>query len=196
MEPIPNQPPDQPTATPAPAEEPQEELIPKSKVEAIVRDRLDRDRKSRAKQEPAAQAPKEEPKPSTDADLKARLDFAEMLSDMDWKPSKEDREHLRDAFVSKGAEAMHRLAGRLKPPESAPAPAAPVVAEPAKEPSYKSPGAPAGAPAEVLNNDATKWSSDYVARQREQGTFLQELEKYRSSLPGGTGGLFRKRLPK
>lgn len=196
-EPI-NPPTEQPIVAPV-EETPQEESIPKSKVEAIVRDRLERDRKSRAKQEPAAPAPKEDPKPTDPgyAELKAKLDFAESMDDLDWKPSKDDRETLRDMFLAKGAEGMKKLADRLKPAASPSAPAAAAPTEPPAPtgPGYKSPGAPAGAPPEVLDRDATKWSPDYIQRLRENGTFLQELEKYRGSLPGGDNGIFRKRIP-
>ncbi len=198
MDPNTNPPQETPTAAPPAEETPQEDLIPKSKVEQIVRDRLERDRKTRSKQEPVAPAPREEPKPSDPgyAELKAKLDFAEALDELDWKPSKDDREHLRDAF-NKGTEAMLKLAVRLKPPGTTTPPAAAAPTEPPAPtgPGYKSPGAPAGAPPEVLDRDATKWSKDYIERLRENGTFLQELDKFRGSLPGGGNGVFRKRIP-
>lgn len=59
----------------------------------------------------------------------------------------------------------------------------------AAPPTYRSPGAPAGAPPETLTRDATKWSRDYVQRLQSDGSFLKELEAFRASLPGGAGGI-------
>lgn len=68
-------------------------------------------------------------------------------------------------------------------------------AVPNDESKYQSPGG-VNSPAEVNIADATQWSGEYVARLRADGTFREELEKYRNSLPGGSNGLFRKRPPK
>ena len=123
--------------------------------------------------------------------MELRVQMADALAELDWKPTKDDAEILRESFKSGGQAAFDRLASRLKP--------APAAAEksPEAKPSgtYASPGAPSGAPADVLERDASKWSRDHVERLKADGTFLQELEKYRASLPGGGGGVFRKRIP-
>lgn len=169
-------------------------------VDKIVTKRLAADRRARAKeQEAKASSPtKEDDRPTGQtadpgiAELKAKLEFREALDDLEWKPSKEDRDTLADMFSAKGLDAMTKLATRLKP-----APAETSKSEPPTGGgTYRSPGAPSGAPPEVLDRDATRWSKDYIDQQRAAGTFLSELEKYRGSLPGGSNGLFRKRIPK
>jgi hypothetical protein len=189
------------TAAEGKAPEQQEKLYTSAQMEHAIRERLERDRKSRTKPEattPNAQKKEPQPTPGNDdvlakvAALEAKAALAEAISELDWKPAKEDAETLRDAYKAGGPELFAKLAGRLKP-------ASPVTGAKSAEPangSYKSPGAPQGAPPETLHQDATKWSADYVARLRADGTFLQELEKYRASMPGGGGGLFRKRIPK
>lgn len=184
-----------PAATPP---EPQVKTFTSEQVEDIVRSRLDRDRKNRQKSETPA-APKEEAKPATGdvAELRAKLEFSEALDDLDWKPSKDDREHLRKMFLALGRDEMAKLADRIKPLASAPAAqTAPETPANGNGAPYKSPGAPAGAPPEVLENDATKWSADHIRRLQADGNLLKELEKYRNSLPGGGNGIFRKRIPK
>lgn len=198
-----NQQPSDPPAPPPPPGTPpggsppaQEEMVPKARVEEIVRDRLARDRQARAKEQPATTAKKEEPPPSGD-DTRSRLEFMEALDELDWKPTRDDKELLRATMVSQGREAMDKLASRLKAaaPSTSPAPA-PGTPPPAEGPTYRSPGAPSGATQDVFERDATKWDSNTIARLKSDGTFLSKLEEYRQSLPGGSNGLFRKRIPK
>lgn len=144
-------------------------------------------------------AQKKEPPPASGnedlaaefATMKSQLAVAQAFAELEWKPSKEDAELLRNAFASGGQAGMDKLANRIKP-------AANVEATPVDDNAnrYKSPGAPSGAPPEVIDRDATRWSKDYIERLRSDGTFHSELEKFRASLPGGGGGLFRKRIPK
>lgn len=168
-------------------------------VEAIVRDRLDRQKKALSKPE-AQPAHKKEPQPtpgSADelvvrlAAMEAKAEVSEAIAELDWKPAKDDADMLRDAFKTGGRALFDKIAERIKP-------TATTEAKPVSDPAnkYKSPGAPSGAPPEVLEGDATKWSKDYIDRLRSEGKLLSEVEKWRSSLPGGGGGLFRKRIPK
>lgn len=114
--------------------------------------------------------------------VEARVAASEAVQQLDWQPSREDATYLRNAYASGGEAAMNRLSDRLKQDHVQ---------------RYRSPGgatasATASAPT-VDTRDATKWSADYVARLRDEGKLLSEVEKFRGTLPGGTGGLFRKR---
>lgn len=197
--------PDDATATAATGEsqESRERTFSQADVDAIVAKRVAKAEKAaerRVRGELESQTTqKKEPPPAPGSDdlaakfaaMEAKVALTEAIAELDWKPSKDDAELLRDAFKSGGQAALDKLAGRLKPQTAA-------ETKPMDEPGprYKSPGAPSGAPPEVLDRDATKWSADYIARMREDGTFFAELEKFRASLPGGGGGLFRKRIPK
>ena len=70
-----------------------------------------------------------------------------------------------------------------KSSESAPEPSGP---------GFKSPGAPAPTPEIDRALDPRSWTKDDISRMRSDGSFKANLEKYRNSLPGGGGGLFRK----
>lgn len=189
----------QATSAAGESQEQKERTFSQAELDAIVAKRVAKaekaaERRVRESDQPAQK--KENPPASGSEDLAAKLAaleakaaMAEAMAELDWKPSKDDAELLRDAFKSGGEAAMQKLAGRLKPQSTQ---EVKPVDDPAK---YKSPGAPSGAPPEVLDRDAVRWSADYVARLRENGTFLSELEKYRGTLPGGGGGLFRKRIP-
>ena len=63
-------------------------------------------------------------------------------------------------------------------------------------PSYQSPGAPSGAPEEVMQSNAVTWTKDYIDQLRAEGKLLDEVEKWRRQMPGGGAGLFRRRIPK
>jgi hypothetical protein len=105
-----------------------------------------------------------------------------------------DLAKLADAIVAKlkPAEASTALASG----DDAVAAALRALAGNTAAPTYKSSGiAPSGAPREVLDNDATRWSRDYIERMQADGTFKAELEKFRNSLPGGSNGLFRRKIP-
>jgi hypothetical protein len=186
------------TAATGEGQESRERTFTQAELDAIVAKRVAKAEKAaeRRLREPESKPTQTKEPPSAPgsddlaaklAALEAKAAMAEAMAELDWKPSKEDAELLRDAFKSGGESAMQKLAGRLKPQ----------VATKPNEPSgtYKSPGAPSGAPPEVLDNDATKWSRDYVDRLQSDGKLLAELERYRGTLPGGGGGLFRKRIP-
>lgn len=197
---------EQATATAAEGKAPeqqQEKLYTSAQMEHAIRERLERDRKSRSKPEaPTAQKKEPQPTPSNEelaavvADLKAKHEVNEAIVELDWKPSKDDAETLREAFKSGGRPLFDKLAARLKPAAPAAATKEAATAAVPNAAAYKSPGAPSGAPPEVLEQDATKWSADYVQRLKSDGTLLTKLEEYRNSMPGGGGGLFRKRIPK
>lgn len=194
-------------AAPAPSaagegQEPRERTFSQADLDAIVAKRVAKaeraaERRVRGELESQPKQTKEPPPaPGSDdlaakfAAMESKLALTEAISELDWKPSKDDAELLRDAFKSGGQAAMDKLANRLKPAAGA------VDSKPADDAKYRSPGAPSGAPPEVLDRDATKWSADYIARLKDSGDFKKELEKYRGNLPGGGGGLFRKRIPK
>jgi hypothetical protein len=63
------------------------------------------------------------------------------------------------------------------------------------EPAQDTPGSARGAPAHVREMDALKWTRDDVERMVRDGTFLQRVNEYRDSLPGGANGIFRRRIP-
>ncbi len=73
---------------------------------------------------------------------------------------------------------------------------APAPARTQSESNYRDPGGAAGPPDGELENDATRWDRDQIARWQADGTFKDRLEKFRNSLPGGGAGLFRKKIPK
>lgn len=197
------------TATSAAGEsqEQKERLFSQAEVDAIVARRVSKAEKATEKRlkqdsEPA-QKKDVSPTPGNEellaklAALEAKSAFAEALADLDWKPSKDDAELLRDAFKAGGADAMAKFANRIKPQQAA--------AEEKKmddAAKYKSPGAPSGAPPDVLERDATKWGRDYIERLKGEvgkngkSGFMNALEAYRQSLPGGGDGVFRKRIPK
>lgn len=192
------------TAAAGESQESRERTFSQAEVDAIVARRVSKAEKAAEKRvrgeldtQPQAQKKETPPAPGSEdhasklAALEARLALADAMAELDWKPSKEDSELLRDAFKSGGSEAMQKLAGRLKPQSTS-------EAKPVDDPAgtYKSPGAPSGAPRETLERDATRWTRDAIDRMRADGTFKAELEKFRASLPGGGGGLFRKRMPK
>jgi len=182
--------------------ESKERTFSQAELDAIVAKRVAKAEKSaekRVRQEIEGQpAQKKDPQPASGSEdlaaklaaLEAKAAWHEAVAELDWKPTKDDAELLRDAFKSGGADAMQKLANRLKPQDAAKEETK--VDDSAK---YKSPGAPSGAPSDVLERDATKWSRDHIERLRSEGSFLKELEKYRGSLPGGGGGVFRKRIP-
>lgn len=191
----------QATAAAGESQESRERTFTQAELDAIVAKRVAKAEKAterRLRETDPNPAQKKEPPPAPGSDdlaaklaaLEAKAAVADALAELDWKPSKDDAELLRSAFKSGGEPAMQKLAGRLKPQQAE----VKTVDSPADK--YKSPGAPSGAPSEVLDRDATKWSRDYIERLESEGKLLPELEKYRGSLPGGGGGLFRKRIPK
>ncbi len=201
----------QPTGTdPAPekaesqVEAPTEKLLSQSQVDEIVkREKAKTERRVRKELEEAGTAskkPESKPEAKSDpvAELMAKVAFSEALEDLDWKPSKEDRETLRDMFLAKGADAMERLANRLKPAPVVQA--APVVKKetaeaPAAAPksAVVTPGAPAAVPVNPADIHPTQLTSGDIERMRQDGTFLSYLNRN-----GGGGGLspFSKRMPK
>lgn len=199
-----NQPPASPAAPP-PATPPgdasaskSEEMVPKSRVEEIVRERLERDRKAR--QDGQAAPPKHEPKTTAGedfSDIREEHTFRNALDDvmdeLDWKPSKDDRALLRSMHRAGGKDQMASLAGRLKaaqPSGGAPAPAAPPAT--AAAPAYKPPPGAPSSPPDVIEGDPSKWDAAYVERLRRDGTFRSEVEKHYRS---GNGSPFRRTNP-
>ena len=61
---------------------------------------------------------------------------------------------------------------------------------------YQSPGAPAQSKEMVRGINPMQWTKDDVQVMRQEGRFIQELEKWRSTLPGGGGNLFANRSNK
>lgn len=190
------------TAAAGESQESRERTFTQAELDVIVAKRVAKaekaaDRRHRESEPSTAQKKEPPPAPGNDelvakiAAMEVKAAMAEAISELDWKPSKDDADLLRDAFKSGGQPALDKLAGRLKPQTTTETKS---MDDPGKK--YKDPGAPGGAPPEVLDRDATKWSLDYINRMRDDGTFKAELEKYRQSLPGGGGGLFRKRIPK
>jgi hypothetical protein len=126
------------------------------------------------------------------AALEQKAAISDAMNELDWKPTKDQAETLRDAFKSGGQTLFDRLATLIKPTAGTQQ----TEAKKMDDPTYNSPGAPSGAPADVLERDAVRWSKDYIDRMRADGTFKDAIEKYRASLPGGNNGLFRKRIPR
>lgn len=60
---------------------------------------------------------------------------------------------------------------------------------------YRSPGAPRSSD-DFRERDLTKWTKDMVDRMRADGTLMGRILEYRDSLPGGSGTLFRRKVPK
>jgi hypothetical protein len=83
------------------------------------------------------------------------------------------------------ADALAALAGSGSDAAAAPVP-------------YTSPGGANGPPRSEYEDitNPVRWSADMVARFVEDGSFSERLEKFRASLPGGSGSVFRKRIPK
>jgi hypothetical protein len=189
------------TSTASESSEAKERTFTQAELNAIVareKAKAERAAEKRVRQDPEGTPKKETPPAPGSEDLAAKLAaleakaaLAEAMTELDWKPSKDDAELLREAFKNGGEAAMQKLAARLKP--QAPAETGRPVDDPTKK--YRDPGAPSGAPPEVLDRDATKWSGTYVEQLRSEGKLLAEVEKFRGSLPGGGGGLFRKRIP-
>ena len=61
---------------------------------------------------------------------------------------------------------------------------------------YQSPGAPAQSKEMVRGLNPMQWSKDDVQVLRQEGRFIEQLEKWRSTLPGGGGNLFANRRNK
>jgi hypothetical protein len=189
------------TAAAGENQESRERMFSQAELDAIVAKRVAKAEKSverRFQNSEPQTTQKKEPPPASGSEefaskvaaLEARAAFGDAMSDLDWKPSKDDAELLRNAFTNGGDAAMQKLAGRLKPQQQE------AKAVDDTSPKYKSPGAPSGAPAEVLAGDALTWSADYVKRLQSEGGLLKEVEKWVADLPGGGGGLFRKQIPK
>ena len=59
--------------------------------------------------------------------------------------------------------------------------------------TYQSPGAPSQSQETVRGPNPMGWSKDDVQVLRQEGRFIDALEKWRSTLPGGGGNLFANR---
>lgn len=182
-----------------------EEMVSKSDVERIVKDRLARERRKWAKEQKQkmAEAEPKSQEPATDAvedrlsemmarieERAAALEAKEIEADyrtavggvsVDESRAKYLRwafEHDREAF---DAEVKALRAPDL-PPEK-------------KGPGFNSPGAPNGVAPGTISDDPRTWSADVIAQKRKDGTFLNDMNKWRDSLPGGGGGLFPAKTP-
>ncbi len=162
----------------------------KAKEARATEKRLRQESDAAQKKEPSP-APGSEELLAKVAALEAKTMLAEAFEELDWKPSKEQSDILRDVFKTGGADVMKRVAATMRPAQQAT-----TEAKVDDAGRYKSPGAPSGAPREVLEGDATKWSRDYVEQLRSQGKLLSEIGRWRTTLPGGGDGLFRKRAAK
>jgi hypothetical protein len=58
---------------------------------------------------------------------------------------------------------------------------------------YESPGAPSQSKETIRGVNPMAWSKDDVDVLRQEGRFIESLEKWRSTLPGGGGNLFANR---
>lgn len=58
---------------------------------------------------------------------------------------------------------------------------------------YESPGAPSQSKETIRGVNPMTWSKDDVDVLRQEGRFIDSLEKWRSTLPGGGGNLFANR---
>lgn len=67
---------------------------------------------------------------------------------------------------------------------------------PAKGPGFTGTGAPNAVPNAPDPSHPQSWSKDEIATMRANGTFLSNIKAYRSSMPGGSGGLFPLKSPK
>lgn len=188
-------PPPAPTPTP-----PAERVFTQEEVNAIVGQRLAEERRKKAPTPEVKQgdAPKgADPEPDQLSKLfeqvgalsaqlqKSEADraFAEKVGGI--QLSKEQRDLLR-GLPSEQVDAAIKAFGL----------GAPAKAPTAEAPTYRSPGAVVGAPDEVMQADATKWTSDYISQLQSEGRLLDEVEKWRRGIPGGGQGLFRRRIPK
>ena len=177
-------------------------------AETRVRKELESSGSSASKEKETKSEQKSE---NTDvAELRAKLEFSEALDDLEWKPSKDDRDLLRDMFASRGRDAMERLADRLKPAAQAAqtqAAGAEKKAEakggeekaPEKQtpaPGYRSPGSPNGAPRAPGDMPPTQWTKDDIDRMRRDGSFKQELDRAGSSMGGSDNPFTRRRQSK
>lgn len=168
----------------------------KAKAERATERRLRQEQKAEpqdkkeAKSEAKAEKSDDDDLRSEMTKLKTDLQFERAVKKLAFIPNEDQEELLRSMFESGGADKMNKLAAQLKPADKSESQQEEKVA-----PSYKSPGAPSGAPAEVLENDATKWSKDYVARLKRDGSLFKELEKFGANM-GGENGIFQKRMPR
>ncbi len=198
-----------PPLTGPPAEEPPsdaaERVFTQAEMDAIIGERLRRDRATRAPVPPpvAPAAPAADPskKPSTQdviaemAELKARVAFAETLAALPEAAqlSIEQREAARRLFDPANPAGM---ADTLKL-FAAPVPAEP--AAPAEAPaSNGTPFVPGAAPAAPPREQALNilaWDKSDIAAVQQRGEFRQKLDEYRASLPGGAP-MFSRHMPR
>jgi len=190
-----------------PADGSQEQVFTKAQVEAMIKDRVDRLNEVRRKEVgglkdelekvKAAPPPSQKSADSSVGDPSIVEKLQKRLQDMEFeqlvggfKPTEEQRNYLRRVFDPENPREVLEMAkafglGAEKPaatPESQP-------------PQFQSGGAPAARqPGEVSDNPIT-WTKDDIARLQREGSFLRRVEEYANRLPGGSGGLFKKRIP-
>ena len=188
---------DPPSPPPEPPKPPDERVYSKTELDAIVRGKVAEAQRKAAKPN----------KPEPSDDLAARLAAIEehnrrLTDELTWasalastpeaaRLSASQKALLRKAFDPASPEALADLIrdnfATPAPPESKPvAPALPGIPFTA--------GAPSGAPREVDENPL-KWSRADIDRMKARGEFLPAIERFRSTLPGGSS-LFRRKVPK
>lgn len=96
------------------------------------------------------------------------------------------RDLLYQTFDPENPDATAAMIAKLAP-GSAPEP-------PAR--GYTSPGAPSQSAETVRGPDPLKWSKDDIEVLKREGRFLESLEQWRASLPGGGNGLMATKLRK
>jgi hypothetical protein len=204
-----------PPAAPEPAAEPStdDEAPVYSKAQfkrAIARERakdeakLERARAAMASPETKPEAP---PKPVDATAPVSREEFEKYKADLDYSQallglgatlSPAQQKVLRTEFDPANPGALKDSIAEIWPVQAAadstPTPeAAPVTETPGIASQYQA-AAPAAKPVEAALNP-TEWTRADIDRMNDQGTFLENVEKYRSTLPGNAT-VFRKRPPK
>jgi hypothetical protein len=191
-----------PEAEPAPVNA-TERVFTQAEMDAIIGERLRRDRAARAPAAPAAPAPAPTPaKTQTPqelaaelAQIKAQLAFSDTLSTLPEaaRLSLEQRTALRQLFDPANPQALAETI-KLFAPATAPAAEAPA---PAAEPPapFVAGGSAPGAPPREPSLNPLAWDKSDIDAMKQRGEFRQNLDKWRSSLPGGAP-LFKRHVPK
>jgi len=94
------------------------------------------------------------------------------------------RDLLYQTFDPANPDATAAMIAKL-----APAPEAPAQ-------GYSSPGAPSQSAETMRGLDPMQWSKDDIEVLKREGRFLESLEQWRASLPGGGNGLMATKLRK
>jgi hypothetical protein len=196
-----------PTQAQAAAPAPQAQaarVFSQEEVDAIVEARLAKQRARLTKAKPEPEAPQGEASKGDDPTTGKFQELTEQVAGLaaQLKRSEADRTFAEKVQGFQLSSEQRQVLRAMWNPDAPDTVDAAIKAfgvgqpRPADAPRYRDPGAPSGAPEAAMEVDATKWSADYIAQLRSSGKFLEELEKFRSRMPGGGAGLFRKRIPK